>query len=169
MVQEYSPSILAFCCRWCSYAGADLAGAMRLQYPPAVKIMMVPCTGRLDILFLLKAFEAGADAVFVSGCHEGDCHFLTGNIQARKRVEKVKKVLSEIGLEPERLEMFHVGSSEGPKFAAVAREMTERAFRLGPNPVKREARAAWLAEQPHQVTKIPELKVGVVRVARLTV
>lgn len=145
MADKYLPKVLGICCRWCSYAGADLAGAMRLQYPPAVRIMMVPCTGRVDILHLLKAFEAGWDAVFVSGCHEGDCHYLAGNIQARKRVNKVKKALAEIGLEPERLEMFWVSSAEGPQFAWVAREMTERALRLGPNPVKREARAFWLA------------------------
>lgn len=145
MAKEYFPKVLGICCRWCSYAGADLAGAMRLQYPPAVKIMMVPCTGRVDILHLLKAFEAGWDAVFVSGCHEGDCHYLAGNIQARKRVNKVKKLLAEIGLEPERLEMFWVSSSEGPQFARVAQEMTERALKLGPNPVKREERQAWLA------------------------
>jgi len=147
MTEEYSPKILGFCCRWCSYAGADLAGSMRLQYPPTIRILMVPCTGRVDILHILKAFEMGADAVFLSGCHEGDCHYLRGNIQARKRVTKVKKVLAEIGLESERLEMFHVSSGEGPKFAALAREMTERALRLGPNPVRGEVRARWLASQ----------------------
>lgn len=147
MVQEYSPKILAFCCRWCSYAGADLAGAMRLQYPPNVRIIQVPCTGKIDILHLLQAFEAGADTVFVSGCHEGDCHYMAGNYYARKRVERVKKILKEVGLEPERLEMFHISASEGPKFAAVAQEMTERAYRLGPNPSKGEVRAAWLAQR----------------------
>ncbi|MEW6386060.1 MAG: hydrogenase iron-sulfur subunit [Thermodesulfobacteriota bacterium] len=152
MGSDYYPKILGFCCRWCSYAGADLAGAMRLQYPPSVKIMMVPCTGRVDILHLVKAFEAGADAVFVSGCHEGDCHYLTGNIQARKRVDKLKKDLAALGIEPERLEMFHVSSGEGPKFAAVCREMTERALKLGPSPVRREARKAWEAAQPAAAT-----------------
>ncbi len=147
MTDDFSPRVLGICCRWCSYAGADLAGAMRLQYPPAVKILMVPCTGRVDILHILKAFEAGWDAVFVSGCHEGDCHYLEGNIQARKRVAKVKKMLAEIGWEPERLEMFWVAASEGPKFAQVAREMTERALKLGPNPVKRQEREKWLTTQ----------------------
>ncbi|MHB8069043.1 MAG: hydrogenase iron-sulfur subunit [Desulfobaccales bacterium] len=147
MTEEYTPKIIGFCCRWCSYAGADLAGAMRLQYPPTIRIIMVPCTGRVDILHLLKAFEVGADAVFLSGCHEGDCHYLRGNIQAKKRVARVKDVLAQIGLEPERLEMFHVSSGEGPKFAGLAHEMTERALRLGPNPVRGEARARWLAAQ----------------------
>ncbi len=141
------PKILGFCCRWCSYAGADLAGSMRLQYPPEIRIMLVPCTGRVDILHVLRAFELGFDAVFVSGCHLGDCHYLAGNHRAVKRVDKVKQDLAVMGIEPERLEMFHVSSGEGPKFAAVCREMYERAIKLGPTPVKREARAAWLASQ----------------------
>ncbi|MEW6386059.1 MAG: hydrogenase iron-sulfur subunit [Thermodesulfobacteriota bacterium] len=148
MTKEYYPKVIGFCCRWCSYAGADLAGAMRLQYPANIRIVKVPCTGRVETLNLLQAFEAGADAVFVSGCHEGDCHYLTGNLFARKRVARVKEILAEIGLEPERLEMFHVSASEGPKFAAVAREMTERAYKLGPNPARREARLAWRAGEP---------------------
>ena len=138
---EY-PKILAMCCRWCSYAGADLAGSMRLQYPPEVRILLVPCTGRVDLIHLLKAFELGYDAVFVSGCHEGDCHYLAGNIRAKKRVNKLKKDLEVMGIEPERLEMFHVSSGEGPKFATVCREMAERVQRLGPSPVKRQTQAA---------------------------
>ncbi len=90
MVQKYSPKIIDFLCRWCSYAGADLAGAMRLQYPPNIRIIQVPCTGKVDILHLLQAFEVGADAVFVSGCHQGDCHYMAGNYYARKRVERTK-------------------------------------------------------------------------------
>lgn len=138
---EY-PKILAMCCRWCSYAAADLAGTMRLQYPPEVRILLVPCTGRVDLIHLLKAFELGYDAVFVSGCHEGDCHYLSGNIRAKKRVNKLKKDLEAMGLEPERLEMFNVSSGEGPKFAAVCREMAERVQRLGHSPVKRQTQAA---------------------------
>jgi len=148
MNSEYSPKVIGFLCRWCSYSGADLAGAMRLQYPPEIRIIMVPCTGRIDILHLLQAFEVGADAVFVSGCHEGDCHYMSGNLHARKRVERMKEILQEVGLEPERVEMFHVSASEGPKFAAIAQEMTDRAYKLGPNPVRREVRAAWLAQRP---------------------
>jgi coenzyme F420-reducing hydrogenase delta subunit len=142
-----SYKILGLCCRWCSYAGADLAGAMRLQYPPEIRIVMIPCTGRVDILHILKAFEAGFDAVFVSGCHEGDCHYLEGNVRARKRITKLKKVLEELGLEPERLEMFHVSSGEGPKFAQVCKEMYERVVRLGPNPVRKAAPAAAAASR----------------------
>ena len=108
---------------------------------------MVPCTGRVDIIHLLKAFEGGADAVMVVGCLEGDCHYLTGNLRAKKRVTKLKKDLVEIGFEPERLEMFNLSSSDGPKFAAVATEMAERVHKLGPSKAKKEARQAWLKRQ----------------------
>lgn len=117
---------------------------MRLQYPPDIKILLMPCTGRVDILHLLKAFEAGADAVFVAGCLEGECHYLRGNIQAKKRVNKVKQDFAQMGFEPERLEMFNLSSSEGPRFAAIAKEMVERAFKLGPSPMNHQAREAWL-------------------------
>ena len=121
---------------------------MRLQYPPEIKVILMPCTGRVDIHHLLKAFEGGADVVFEAGCLEGECHYLTGNIQARTRVAKVKKDFEALGLEPERLEMYNLSSSEGPRFAAIAQEVAEKAFRLGPSPVRKEAREAWLAEQP---------------------
>ena len=121
---------------------------MRLQYPPEIKIILMPCTGRVDILHLLKAFEGGADVVFVAGCLEGECHYLSGNIQARKRVAKVKKDFEAMGFDPERLEMFNLSSSEGPRFAAIAQEMAERALKLGPSPVRQQAREAWLAAQP---------------------
>ncbi len=120
---------------------------MRLQYPPEVEVILMPCSGRVDIIHLLKALEAGADAVFVAGCLEGECHYLTGNIRAKKRVNKLKKDLAQMGIEPERLEMFNLSSSEGPRFAAICKEMADRAYKLGPSPVKREARAAWLAAQ----------------------
>jgi F420-non-reducing hydrogenase iron-sulfur subunit len=139
MVVDYDPKILAFCCQWCSYSGADLAGAMRMQYPPNIRIILVPCTGRVDILHVLQAFEAGADAVFIAGCHDGDCHYITGNFLAKKRVSRIKQILAAAGLEPERVEMFQVAASEGAKFAQVATEMTARALRLGPNPVRLRA------------------------------
>lgn len=118
---------------------------MRLQYPSEIEIIMVPCTGRVDMVHLLKAFEYGADAVFVAGCLEGECHYLSGNIQAKKRVNKLKRDLSQMGLEPDRLEMFNLSSSDGPRWAAICLEMSQRAHRLGPNPVKQKARSAWLA------------------------
>ena len=110
---------------------------MRLSYPSTVKVIQVPCTGRVDIILLLKAIEDGADGVYVAGCLEGECHFLTGNLKARKRVNYVKKALEEMGIEPERVEMFNLSAGEGPRFAEIAREMAERITKLGPSPVGR--------------------------------
>ena len=109
---------------------------MRLSYPSDVKIIQVPCSGRVDILHLLRAIEDGADGVYVAGCLEGECHYISGNLKARKRVQYVKKVLEELDVEPERVEMFNLSSGEGPRFAEIAREMVERIKGLGPSPVK---------------------------------
>ena len=109
---------------------------MRLSYPSDVKIIQVPCSGRVDILHLLRAIEDGADGVYVAGCLEGECHFISGNLKAKKRVQYVKKVLEELDMEPERVEMFNLSSGEGPKFAQIAKEMVERIKGLGPTPVK---------------------------------
>jgi len=109
---------------------------MRLSYPSNVKIIQLPCSGRVDILHLLRAIEDGADGVYVAGCLEGECHFLTGNVKAKKKVQYVKNVLEEIGVEPERVEMFNLSSGEGPRFAEIAKEMVERIKELGPSPVK---------------------------------
>ena len=107
-----------------------------MSYPANVKIIQVPCSGRVDILHLLKAIEDGADGVYVAGCLEGECHYLTGNLKAKKRVNYVKRVLGEIGVEPERVEMFNLSSGQGPRFAEIAREMVERIKKLGPSPVR---------------------------------
>lgn len=114
---------------------------MRLQYPSSVRVIQLPCSGRVDILHLLKAFEDGADGVYVAGCLEGDCHYLTGNLKARRKVNYVKKVLETLGIEPERVEMFNMSSAEGPRFATVAREFTAKIVELGPSPL-RSAKAA---------------------------
>lgn len=114
---------------------------MRLQYPTNIKVIQLPCSGRVDILHLLRAFEDGADGVYVAGCMEGDCHFLTGNLKARRKVNYVKGVLEALGIEPERVEMFNMSSAEGPRFAQVAREFTETIRKLGPSPVPK-AKAA---------------------------
>ena len=108
---------------------------MRLSYPSSVKVIQVPCTGRVDIIHLLKAIEDGADGVYVAGCLEGECHYLSGNLKAKKRVQYVKNVLKEIGIEPERVEMFNLSAGEGPRFAEIARETAERIKKLGPSPV----------------------------------
>ncbi len=134
---EFVPKILALVCTYCTYTAADMAGSARMQYPPTVRIVKYLCTGRIDILHILKAFEAGADAVMVSGCEAGSCHFLEGNLRARERVEYAKKLIAEVGLEPERLEMFEVAASDAPKWVQVVREMTERVEKLGPSPLHR--------------------------------
>ena len=134
---DFEPNIVAFCCHYCSYAAADLAGTMRLQYPTNIKILKIPCTGKVDILYLLKALEDGADGVIVAGCEEGSCHFVNGNIRAKKKVHYAKKILNETGMGGERLEMYNLSAAMGQKFAEIVTEMTERIKRLGPNPIKR--------------------------------
>ncbi len=109
---------------------------MRAQYPTNIRIIRIPCTGKVDSIHLLKALEAGADGVYVVGCEEGNCNFQTGNLRARKRVEKVKKILDDIGIENERVEMYNLGAGDGPKFVEYALEMTEKIKKLGPNPIR---------------------------------
>jgi F420-non-reducing hydrogenase iron-sulfur subunit len=108
---------------------------MRLSYPPEVKVLQVPCTGRVDIIHLLNAIEDGADGVYVAGCLEGECHYRTGNLRTRKKVEYVKKVLKEIDIEPERVEMYNLSSAQGQRFADIANEMVEKIKSLGPSPI----------------------------------
>lgn len=134
----FEPDILVFACHYCAYAAADLAGVLRLDYPPNIRIIKLPCTGKLEVIHLLRALEAGADGVYAAGCMEGECHYLKGNLWARKRVEHVKRLLSELGIEPERVEMYNMSSAMGARFAEVAREFTERIRALGPNPAKRQ-------------------------------
>ena len=131
-MSEYEPKIIAFCCDFCAFAAADLAGAMRLQYSPNIRIIRLPCTGKVDAIHLMKAFEDGADGVFVAGCIEGQCHYLEGNLRAKKKVEYVKRLLDEVRIEPQRLEMFNLSSAMGARFAEIAEEMTERIKKLGP-------------------------------------
>lgn len=134
-VEGFEPVICALCCHYCAFAAADLAGTMRLQYPPNIRIVRLPCTGKLDTIHIMKAFEEGADGVFVAGCLEGNCHFEKGNLYAKRRVYMAKQMLAEAGIEPERLEMFNLSASEGPRFAEISNIMVERVKRLGPTPV----------------------------------
>lgn len=136
-MEKFVPKIIAFCCRYCAYAAADLAGSMRLEYAPNIRIVLVPCTGRIDVIHLLRAVEDGADGVLVAGCLEGGCHFVEGNFKAKKRVRLVKNLLDKIGIEGERIEMFNLSSAEGPRFAEIANEMTERIKALGLSPLRR--------------------------------
>ena len=124
--------IVAYCCDFCAFAAADLAGVMRLQYSPSVRIIRLPCTGKVDAIHLMKAFEDGVDAVFVAGCLEGECHYLEGNLRAKKRVAYVKKLLAEVEIDPDRLEMFNLSSAMGGRFAEIVEEMTDKVKKLGP-------------------------------------
>jgi coenzyme F420-reducing hydrogenase delta subunit len=131
-MSNFEPKIVAYCCDFCAFAAADLAGAMRLQYSPNVRIIRLPCTGKVDAIVLMKAFEEGADGVLVAGCLEGQCHYLEGNLRAKKRVAYVKKLLGETGIEPQRVEMYNLSSAMGARFAEIVEEMTERIKKLGP-------------------------------------
>jgi F420-non-reducing hydrogenase iron-sulfur subunit len=137
MEATFEPKVVAFCCHYCAYSAADLAGSMRLEYSPNVRIVRIMCTGKVDTLHLLKAFEDGADAVYVAGCEEGSCHFQEGNLHAKMKVKQAKQLLKEVGIEPERLEMYNISASNSVLFAKAADEMTERARKLGPNPLKK--------------------------------
>lgn len=132
----FEPKVVAFCCTYCAYTAADLAGAMRLEYPPNVRVVQVLCSGKVEVEWLVRAFEEGADAVYVAGCALGDCHFLEGNLQGLRTVAYAKRLLAEVGLEPERLEFFHIPASAGTLFAQRAQEMSQRARQLGPNPLR---------------------------------
>lgn len=133
---EFEPLIVAFCCNWCAYAGADLSGTSRFEYPTNVRIIKVMCTGRVDITFVLEALRAGADGVLVSGCHPGDCHYQKGNYMMEKRFYYIKKAVESMGMEPERVRLEWISASEGGKFAALIRDMVQQIKRLGPNPLR---------------------------------
>ena len=131
-IEAFEPRITAFVCNWCTYTGADLAGTSRLQMDPNVRIIRLPCTGRIDPLFVIKAFERGADGVIVSGCHPADCHYTSGNYHARRRFAVFNEILGFLGVEPERLTFSWVSASEGQKWREVGNDATARARRLGP-------------------------------------
>jgi coenzyme F420-reducing hydrogenase delta subunit len=129
---SWEPTIVAFLCNWCSYAGADLAGISRLQYPPNVRIVRVPCSGRINPLYILRALQEGADGVLVSGCHPGDCHYISGNLVARRKFALMKRFLAYIGIEPARVQFSWVSAAEGPRFAALIKQVTDDVKQLGP-------------------------------------
>jgi len=138
---EFEPQIVAFCCNWCSYAAADLAGTSRIHYPPNVRIVRVMCSGMVNPIYVLKAFEGGADGVLVAGCHLADCHYLDGPVKCDAMVDKLRKVLHVLGLEDERLRREMVATSEGVIFAQVIREMVEQLKKVGPSPFKAKMEA----------------------------
>jgi F420-non-reducing hydrogenase iron-sulfur subunit len=134
----FEPKIVAFLCNWCAYAGADLAGTSRMQYPPNTRTIRVMCTGRMSPVFILKAFAEGADAVLVAGCHHGDCHYVSGNYGAEKRVNLVSDLLPELGIEKERLMLRWISASEGELFGKTISEFTDTIKKLGPSPLRKK-------------------------------
>jgi len=135
MVKEFEPNILGFLCNWCSYAGADLAGTSRMKYPSNLKSIRVMCSGRVDPAFVLEAFRKGVDGVLIAGCHPGDCHYQSGNYKTNRRVKLLKKLLEELGIDPQRVRFEYVSASEGQKFATVVTEFVAEIKKLGPNPL----------------------------------
>ncbi len=128
----WQPKIIAFFCNWCTYGAADLAGVSRLQYPPHIRVIRIPCSGRISPKFILSALRNGADGIWVSGCHPGDCHYIEGNYYARRKFALLKNLLEFMGLEPGRIQFSWISSAESTKFAEVAREVTAAIQHLGP-------------------------------------
>ena len=138
---DFEPRIVAFACNWCSYAGADLAGVSRIQYPPTTRVIRVMCSGRVSPMFILEALRGGADGVLITGCHPGDCHYVSGNEKAIHSVETARSLTQLLGLEPERVRLEWISAAEGARFAQVIHEFTECVKALGKNP---------LNTQPHR-------------------
>ena len=132
-MEEFEPKIVGFLCNWCSYAGADLAGTSRIQYPPNVRIIRVMCSGSVDSVYIMRALLEGADGVFIGGCHPGDCHYQTGNYHARRRFTITKKLLEHMGVDARRVQASWVSASEGGKFVEVAIQMIKEIEEIGPN------------------------------------
>jgi coenzyme F420-reducing hydrogenase delta subunit len=132
----YEPKIIVMVCNWCTYTAADLAGTSRLAYPANVRLVRLMCTGMIDVKYILKAFLDGADGVFIGGCHPGDCHYLNGNLKARKRVAGVAEIVAQFGFKPDRLRLQWIGASEGPEFQKHMTEFVEAVKALGPSPAR---------------------------------
>ena len=131
-MEEWGPKIIVFLCNWRSYAGADLAGVSRIQYPPNIRIIRVPCSGRINPLYVVKALQGGAAGVLVSGCHPGDCHYISGNLFAGRKFALLKNFLEYVGIEPERVQFSWVSASEGTRFAALVEKIVQDIRDLGP-------------------------------------
>jgi len=141
MSNGFEPKIVVFCCNWCSYAGADLAGTSRLKMNPHFRVIRTMCSGRIEPTFIFHAFAQGADGVMIAGCHPGDCHYSTGNYKARRRVILVKNMLSQLGIEPERLRLEWISASEAPKFQSTINGFINEITELGPLKSKEKARS----------------------------
>ncbi len=134
-MEEFEPKIVGFLCNWCTYAGADLAGTSRIQYPANIRVIRLMCSGSVDSIYIMKAILEGADAVLIGGCHPGDCHYLNGNYKARRKMVLVKNILETLGMEKDRIWLRWISASEGQKFADTVKEIVEETKKLGPNPV----------------------------------
>lgn len=148
--KKFEPEIMAFCCHYCAYASADLAGSMRLQYPAGVRIIRTPCTGRLEVEYYMKAFENGADGVLVAGCLEGGCHFIDGNLFAKKRVNTAREILEESGLEKDRLRMVNISAAMAKPLVDIIFEMVDTVKKLGPSPIRNKKK---LNTKPEEIEK----------------
>lgn len=133
MDTEFEPLIIGFCCNWCSYAGADLAGVSRFQYPTSLRIIRVMCSGMVHPNLVIEALTKGADGILICGCHPGDCHYREGNLRAEKRAEAIRLMLEDFGIESDRFRLEWVSAAEGARFARVVTEFTEQVKKLGPN------------------------------------
>ena len=140
--KEFEPKILGFFCNWCTYAGADLAGVSRLQYPPNIRVIRVMCSGTVSPHHVLRAFQKGADGVLIGGCHIGDCHYLRGNFMTIKRITFLQELLKFTGFEAERLHLEWISAAEGPKLAQTVRDFTEKIRKMGPSRLKQAKQAA---------------------------
>jgi coenzyme F420-reducing hydrogenase delta subunit len=136
-MEGFEPTIIAFVCNWCTFTAADLAGTSRLTYPPNVRLVRMMCTGMVDPKYIIKALLEGADAVWISGCHPGDCHYINGNYKARRRVKLIKEILPRFGLDERRVKLTWVGASDGVNFVKIAKELTAEIKALGPNETKK--------------------------------
>jgi len=141
MSEQFKPKILVFCCNWCSYAGADLAGIGRLQIKPYFRVIRTMCSARVDPEWILEAFRLGADGIIVAGCHPGDCHYIGGNYRTRRRMALLRSLLTQFGLDPQRLELAWVSAGEAPKFAATVNDFIDKVIELGPSPYRKEKTA----------------------------
>ncbi len=143
MSDQYQPRIVGFLCNWCSYAGADLAGTSRLKVPANLRVVRVPCSGRINPLFIFKALEEGADGVMVSGCHPGDCHYISGNRYAKRKLAVLRRLLDWVGIEPERIHFTWLSASEGARYSVEVTEFVDKVRALGRrNPMARQGVAS---------------------------
>jgi F420-non-reducing hydrogenase iron-sulfur subunit len=136
MSETFEPYVVGFLCNWCGYAGADLAGTSRIQYPPNLRAIRLMCSGRVDPIFVLTALKRGADGVLIVGCHPGDCHYINGNLRTERRIALLKKMLSDLGLDDRRVRLEWISAGEGEKFANVVKDFVEEIRALGPNPIE---------------------------------